>query len=189
MIISITGREGAGKTTVAKLLAEKLSYKNIYIGDLRRKAAADRAMTLDEYNKLGLKDSSTDTQVDNYAKKICEQEDNIVIQGRTMWYFIPQSFKVYLNVEPQEGARRVFQDLQKNSKQRNETLYQNIEEAKQGLAKRATNDKLRYKKHYGIENVHDLKHFDLVIDTTNIPPDKVVEKILDSLPEDEIRKI
>jgi len=184
MIISITGSEGAGKTTVANMLSEQLGYDNYYIGDLRRKAAATRGMTLDEYNKYGLTNSSTDTEVDDYAKKLGESQDDFVIQGRTMWYFIPHSFKIFLSVAPEEGAERIVNHL-KEGAERNETKYKTTKEAMKGLAERNRNDVERYKKHYGIENVHDPKHFDLMIDTTKVSPGDVVNKIIAALPGDD----
>src|SRR3989338_2328696 len=135
MIISISGREGSGKSTVAELLAQKLGFKSYYMGDLRRKAAAARGLTLDEYNKHALTDASTDIEVDTFAKKLGETQDDFIIQGRTMWYFIPHSFKVFLNVDPAEGARRVVNHI-KEGAQRNETKYQTVAEAIKGLAAR-----------------------------------------------------
>ena len=39
MIISISGFPGSGKSTIAKLLAEKLKWPRYYMGGLRREAA------------------------------------------------------------------------------------------------------------------------------------------------------
>ena len=66
MIISISGNHGSGKSTVAKKLAEHLSWPRYYMGGLRREAAARRGMSLGEYNKLGESDPRTDLEVDEY---------------------------------------------------------------------------------------------------------------------------
>ena len=49
MIISFGGAHGSGKSTIAKKIAEKLSWPRYYMGGLRREAAQKRGMTLEEY--------------------------------------------------------------------------------------------------------------------------------------------
>ena len=59
MIITISGIPGSGKTTVGRMLAEKLGYKFYSIGDLRGKMAMERGMTIDQLNELGKTDGRT----------------------------------------------------------------------------------------------------------------------------------
>ncbi|NUM42573.1 MAG: AAA family ATPase, partial [Leptospiraceae bacterium] len=102
MIISISGAHGSGKSTVAQMLAKKLFWPRYYIGGLRREAAKKRGLTLAEYNALGETDPTTDTEVDEYQRQLGLSSDNFIIEGRTSWYFIPHSFKVYLDVSEAE---------------------------------------------------------------------------------------
>ncbi|MCX6741353.1 MAG: AAA family ATPase, partial [Candidatus Parcubacteria bacterium] len=46
MIITLSGKPGSGKTTVAKILAEKLGYKFYSTGDLRGQMAMKRGLTI-----------------------------------------------------------------------------------------------------------------------------------------------
>ncbi|MFH1364907.1 MAG: AAA family ATPase, partial [Candidatus Aenigmatarchaeota archaeon] len=89
MIISICGISGSGKSTISKLLAERLGYKHYSIGEIRRKMAVDRGMTLAELNKLGEKEDFTDKEVDKFQEELGKKEDNFVIDGRTSFHFIP----------------------------------------------------------------------------------------------------
>ncbi|MBU0540313.1 AAA family ATPase, partial [Patescibacteria group bacterium] len=66
MIITISGVPGSGKTTVAKILAERLGMKFYSMGDLRGKMATERGLTIDELNKLGETEAFTDNDVDTY---------------------------------------------------------------------------------------------------------------------------
>src|SRR3989344_2646137 len=116
MIISISGKPGAGKTTVANILAKRLSWPQYYIGEIRRKIAAKKGMSIQEYNKLGEKDPSTDIDVDKYQEKLGKTKDNFVIQGRTSFKFIPHSIKVYIDVDFEEGVRRIWQSLKEDPK-------------------------------------------------------------------------
>jgi CMP/dCMP kinase len=180
MIISFMGLPGSGKSTVAKLLAEKLNWPRYYIGGLRRQKAKDRGMTLAEYNKLGETDPQTDLEVDNYQTELGKTEDNFIIEGRTSWYFIPHSFKIYLDVNKKIGAQRIYNDLEK-SKHRNEDVnLKTADDVLKSIKEREKSDAFRYKKYFGI-NVHDKKNYDLIIDTSNMAPDEIVKKIINFL--------
>ena len=41
MLITIGGKAGSGKGTITRMLSEKLGYKIISIGDMKRKLASD----------------------------------------------------------------------------------------------------------------------------------------------------
>jgi|SRR3989344_2057766 len=179
MIISISGTPGAGKTTVAELLAKKLKYKSYYMGGIRRELAKKHGMTLEDYNTLGESDPSTDTEVDEYQKKLGKTSDNFVIQGRTSFKFIPHSFKIYLDVTDEVAVRRIWQDIQKNPDARNEAST-SLADVRKNVKKRMASDKKRYMKYYGFD-CYDTKHYDLVIDTTEKMPDEVVEEIVSGM--------
>lgn len=181
MIISITGEPGAGKSTIAQLLEKELGLKRYYMGAIRRQKAADRGMTIDEYNKLGETDPTTDTEVEDYIEELGRTEDNFVIESRTAFHFIPSSIKVMLTVEKEEGARRIVEHLKEKDANRNESKYQSVEEAVEGLAKRVASDELRYKKYYNID-MSDLNNFDIVVDTTNLTPEQVTQEVIRKLP-------
>ncbi|HTX86791.1 MAG TPA: cytidylate kinase family protein [Candidatus Nanoarchaeia archaeon] len=176
MIISISGAEGAGKSTIAKMLAAKLGWPRYYIGGIRREKAKERGLTLEEYNKLGETDPSTDLEVDEYQKKLGETQNNFIIEGRTSWYFIPQSFKIFLDVTFAEGAKRVFGALQKSNERNEGKNLQSEADVLKSLLARRESDKLRYGKYFGI-SVFDLKNYDFVLDTTNLNINQVFARV------------
>ncbi len=104
-------------------------------------------MTLEEYNTYGEKHPETDLDVDNYQKQLGQTQDNFIMEGRTSWFLIPQSLKLYIKVSAQEGARRIFQDLQKENKRNESKNINTIEELIQKNKKRMKSDDLRYKKY------------------------------------------
>ncbi|MFA6514076.1 MAG: cytidylate kinase family protein [Patescibacteria group bacterium] len=176
MIISISGAHGSGKSTIAQRLSEKLGWPRYYMGGLRREAAKKRGMTLAEYNKLGETDPKTDQEVDEYQKKLGETEDNFVVEGRTSWFLIPHSLKLYLDVNEDEGNRRVFGHLQQENDRNEDRNIGSIEDVKESLRKRLVSDRLRYQKYYGID-VNDVKNYDFYLNTTNLTQDEVFQSV------------
>lgn len=177
MIISLSGAQGSGKSTIAKKLAKELNWPHFYIGGIRRKIAKDKGMTLAQYNKLGESDPSTDLEVDDYQKKLGETKDKFIIEGRTSWYFIPHSFKIYLDVDKKEGAKRILAHLQEDNDRNEDKGIVDKESMLKSLAKRAKSDAYRYRKYYNID-VHDKSHYDYVLDTSKLSAEEVFEQIL-----------
>jgi cytidylate kinase len=177
MIISFAGNAGSGKSTVAEKLAEKLGWPRYYMGGIRREYAKKLGMTLEEYNKLGETDPSTDSAVDEYQTELAQKEDNFIIEGRTSWHFIPQSFKIFVDVDEKVGAERILSSLLRHDN-RNETSHKigSLEEMIQKNRERKASDNQRYRKYYGID-AYDPKNFDFIIDTSNLTPEEVFERV------------
>ncbi len=180
MIITIAGDPGSGKSTIGKRIAKKMNYKHYYIGQIRRDAAKKMGMTLAEYNKYGETHPETDIKVDEYQKKLGKEENNFVIEGRTSWFLIPQSIKLYIAVDSSEGARRVFKELQADNNRNEDNYLKTVEDVLTSHKKREDSDKLRYQKYYQ-KDCSDKNNFDFVIDTTNLTPDEVFEKVWEYL--------
>ena len=176
MIISFSGDLGSGKSTIAQMLAEKLNWPRYYIGGLRREMAKKKGMTLAEYNKLGESDPATDQEIDSYQKELGEKEDNFIIEGRTSWYFIPKSLKIYLGVSIEEGAKRIFNNLQLKNDRNEADELNSWEDVLASNKERFASDKLRYGQYYGID-VYDSKNYDFFLDTTNLSPEQVFQAV------------
>lgn len=172
MIVSIGGNQGSGKSTLAKQLADTLGWPRYYMGGLRREAAIKRGMTLAEYNKLGESDISTDLEVDNYQKELGRTQDNFVIEGRTSWYFIPHSLKIYLDVKDEVGAMRIFKS-QRDGEDKDMNTYEDVLKS---VINRKISDRKRYLQFFGIDT-YDLKNYDHVIDTSELSPEEVFAKV------------
>lgn len=177
MIISISGNAGSGKSTVAEMVAEKLGFENIYIGGIRREMARKRGMTLAEYNTYGETHPETDMEVEKYQAELGKTQDNFVIQGRVSYHFIPHSIKIFLDVDIDEGTKRIWEDLQHQPEKRNEGNINSPKELKKSLIERQKSDTLRYKKYYKLD-AYNTDNYDIVIDTSHMTPDEVVSAII-----------
>lgn len=175
MVITLSGVPGSGKSTVGKLVAQKLGYEYFSMGNLRGKMAIDKGLTIDELNRLGEKEDWTDRQADDYQKELGKTKDNLVVEGRLSWHFIPQSFKVFLTVDINEAARRTLQNPEERPDEKKIT---SLAEAKKVAEERLASDKKRYLQYYGLDYT-DPKNYDLVIDTTNTPAEEIARQIID----------
>lgn len=88
------------------------------------------------------------------------------------WYAVPESFKVYLKVDIDVAAKRAFEDAMRKSSEKFDT----VEEQKQDMQKRYKLENERYWELYGVRK-EDESNYDLVIDTTNLTPEQVANKI------------
>ncbi len=180
MILTLTGVPGAGKSTIAKLLSEKLSIPWYSMGDLRGKMAQERGMTIDELNALGETESFTDHDVDMYQEKLGKEKDNLILEGRLSWHFIPNSFKIFLDVNEDVAAKRIF-GASKKGLRKDELPFSSVEDVKNRVRTRLESDSRRYKKYYNVDYL-DRKNYDLVIDTTSLSPQEIIKQIMTHLP-------
>lgn len=177
MIISISGAHGSGKSTLAKELSKKLGWPRYYMGGLRREAALKRGLTLAEYNKLGENDPKTDQEVDEYQRELGKTQDNFIIEGRTSWYFIPHSLKIYLDTEEEIGAKRIWKDIiEKRNRQNEDSNINSWQDVLNSLYQRLQSDIDRYQRYYNID-VHDKNHYDYYLDATNLSPEEALELV------------
>ncbi len=184
MIISITGKPGSGKSSVATAIAKKFGLKRYYMGGLRREMARTRGLTLSEFNRLGETEAFTDKEVDDYQKKLGQTKDDFIIEGRTSYFLIPKSYKIFLDVSLAEGARRIWHDLKQDPVKRNEMLNpRNLNDVIKSVEDRMASDRKRYQKYYQ-QDVFDLSHYDYILDTTSIGKDEVIKKVIARIEKD-----
>lgn len=172
MKITISGKGGAGKSTVGRMLAEELGYTFYSIGDLRGKMAMDRGITIDALNEIGKTEGWTDKEADKLTKEVGETEDNFVIDGWIAYHFIPDSVKIFLDVDASVGAERIFE-----SQREDEEKQDTVDGVKEMVEKRMKENQERYMKWYDIDYL-DTTNYELVIDTSELSPDETVKKIL-----------
>jgi predicted cytidylate kinase len=178
MIISFGGAPGSGKSTIAQRLADKLGWPRYYMGGLWREISQKRGLTLVENLKKGEADPITDKEIDEYQAELGKNQDNFVIEGRTSWYFIPHSLKIYLDVSGEEGAKRIFGSLQKGHFRNEDHNLSSWENVMASNKERMGTDRIRYSKYYKVD-VFDPKNFDFYLDTTNLTPDQVFQAVYD----------
>jgi len=179
-IITIAGGLGSGKSTAAKATADILGYGHISTGDFMRSIANERGISLSKLTKIAESDPSIDQKLDDYNKKVGDM-DNVVLDSRLGFYFIPSSFKVFLSLPPLVAAARILEDKKSNPNRVKESPYgfDTVEGILQSISVRFLSEQKRYKDLYGIENHTSPSNFDLIIDTENNSAEQVSSKIVE----------
>lgn len=171
MIITITGSLGSGKSTISKLLSEKLGLKRYSTGEALREVAVKRGMSPLELNKLAQSDKSIDDEIDSVLKSLKDSVEDLVIDSRLAWHFIPKSIKVKLDIDEETAALRIMKD------NRSDEAYQNKAEAIEKIKARRLTEVERFKRYYNAD-IEDNSNFDLVINSKNKKPEEICTEII-----------
>lgn len=171
-VISITGDLASGQSTVAKMLAEELNFSLYRNGAYFRKLAIEKGVSVTEFGEYVKKHPEIDIQIEKSATEYAKNNKNIVIDAKMGWYAVPESFKVYLKVNIDIAAQRAFSDP---NRKRSEDLP-TLQAQKEDMQKRAKNDLARYLDLYKVHR-DDMSNYDFVLDTSNLTPDEVLNKI------------
>lgn len=172
MIVTISGKAGAGKSTVGRLVAEKLKLQHYSIGDIMRQMAVDRGMTLLDLSKKAESDKAIDKELDGNIIRLGKEKSDFVIDGRLTAYFIPHAqAKVFLDASKETRADRILKARRPD--EQNEDINQTME----NIEAREQSEMKRYQEYYGV-NYLDESLYNCVINTNNLSREEVVEKII-----------
>jgi cytidylate kinase len=102
-------------------------------------------------------------------------QDNLVLDSRTMHlHDTPfQTAKILLTVQPEVGAKRMHEE--------NPEKYPSLAHALRASQERLNVERERYHFRYGVQNFLDPKYFDIVLDTSVMTPQEVLENIIQNL--------
>lgn len=171
MIITISGLHGTGKSTIAKLIAEKLRIQYYSTGQVFRDLALEMNMSLEEFTKYTEENPDIDKKLDNKIIEIA-QKGNIVIDSQLSGYILKTiaDFKILLTCSLETRINRMS-DRDNNS----------YEEKVKETILREKSELERFKRLYDIdlndqEELNQL--YDLIIDTENLTVEEILEKIL-----------
>lgn len=176
MIITITGKPCSGKGTVAKLFCNKYNFEYICTGDMFRKhSIALGYENILEFQKHNTDIKQIDKLIDDETLEIGKTRlnDNIVFDSRLAWHFIPNSFKVFIDVTDTAAGERLLQ-----ANRETEQVY-NLDHAIKTLRDRWNTENERYLELYSTNNLN-LNNYNLVIDSTSLSPEEIVEKIYEN---------
>jgi len=167
--ITVSGTPGSGKTTVAKLLKEKIGLKYVYSGKVFREMARQYGMSLQDFGRYCEKHREIDEKLDNRQIEILKEGD-VILEGRLAGWLAHRNnipaFKILIDADIDVRAKRIV-------KREGGT----VEERKKEIVEREKSEMLRYKKYYDID-LKDTSIYDVVVDSTNLSPKGVIDVIL-----------
>ena len=173
MRITISGPPGSGKTTACSKLSEKLGLEAVVFGKIFRELAAEKNLSLVELGAIAEQDPSIDKMIESRILEIARANDNIILESRLSAYMCARNdipaFKIYIDASPEVRMSRI-------GVREGET----VEEACAKTVDRQKSEAKRYKMYYDID-IEDKSVYDLVINTDDLDPDQVVEKILEAV--------
>lgn len=169
--ITITGSIGSGKSTVCNLLKNEINYELISGGSIFRQIAKEKGISVLDVNNLAEENESLDKAIDDYLISL-NGKKGIIVDSRLAWYFIKNSFKVFLYVDFETAVERI-------SKSKRETEGELIDKDKlyKNIKVRHKKEVERYKRLYGV-NIDDYNNYDLVLNTAKMKPEEVVNIII-----------
>lgn len=161
-IITISGSLGSGKSSTAKAVAVALGYKHFSSGDLFRQIAREQGLSVEAMNLTAEQQKEIDYKVDELLQKMGNEEEKLVIDSRLAWHWMPRSFKVFLTLDTDTAAERIFKHMQEQGRVSEDAS--SIVEVKKSIENRAASERKRYFNLYQLDPT-DPVHFDLVIGT------------------------
>ncbi len=169
-VITISGQIGAGKSTVTKLLSEKLGYKKINAGSIYRSMAAETHHDLVDFLAMQLKDPQFDYELDRRMLFYAKNYTNVILEARLIGHLTLRNnikaYRIWLYAPLIIRLNRIAR--------REGKTYELV---KRESALRDKTGSSLYKKYYGID-LKDLSIYDIKINTANLNPKQVVKIIL-----------
>jgi predicted cytidylate kinase len=169
MLITLSGEPGSGKTTVARLVARKLGLPHVYAGDLFRREAEARGLSLQEFNALCESDHSIDRALDD-RMLVAARQGNVVLEGRLAGFFAQrhglEALKVWLTASDAVRAERVAR--RENDDARRVLEMNRIRQA---------SDARRYREIYGFD-LADTSIYDVLLCSDDQTPEALAEQLV-----------
>ena len=176
MKITLAGTPGSGKSTIRKMLAKNYQLEVKATGDFMREAAkrhgySDITKFLVEYVSSH---PQVDREVDEEQRRFGETHTHFVLDAHLGFHFVQDSFKICLTCSFEEAGRRIFE-----AKRQTEDAT-TVEEAVETCRRRRSTLRKNFMELYQVD-IDDFKQFDLVLDTTELSPEEVYEKLIKAI--------
>lgn len=134
-------------------------------------------MSVEAINLAAEEQKEIDYQVDEWLRKMGREDDHFVIDSRLAFHWIPESFKVYLTLDPDTAAGRIFKHMKDAGRVSEDATT--VEEVRTSIERRYASEQKRYLDLYNVDP-SDTSHFDLVIDTNAHDLPTVIRMVVDA---------
>lgn len=167
--ITIGGLPGTGTTTACKGLRDQTGLHYVYAGQMFRDMARQHGMTLEQFGRYCEEHPEVDRRLDDVQIELLRGPP-ILLEGRMSGVLAARAklpaYKVWFTCDPWVRAERIVK------REGGE-----VEDRMAEMRRREESEKKRYLSYYQYDT-SDLSPYDLVLDTTKLPPDEVVHEVL-----------
>jgi cytidylate kinase len=173
-VITIAGSLGSGKSSTAKAVALALEFRHFSSGDLFRQLAVERGESIEAMNISAEVQRDIDLKVDNLLQEMYRTDEKLVIDSRMAWHWMPHSFKVFLVLDPDTAAERIFNHLRDEGRMSEDAT--SVQEVRTSIDRRFASEQKRYAALYGV-NPTDPLNFDMLLNTKHNDLQTVTEMV------------
>ena len=171
--ISLAGDLGSGKSTLSRILVERLGMEYYSTGNICREVAARHHISVVEMNRYMETHPELDHEIDDGLAALSDDPRPLLIDSRMAWHFTRGTFRVYLSTALEVSAARI------HAAGRSDEHFTSVEETAEKIRQRQESESRRYLSFYGVDN-RDLSHYDLIVDTTYASPEAVADCVCEA---------
>jgi cytidylate kinase len=165
MIVTVSGEIGAGKSTVARHLAQALGLRYLSGGEIFREEARRRGLTLAALGSLAEQDQSIDRDLDRRQVEAA-RGGGMLIDSRLSGWLIDGDLRLWFRAPLHVRAARVAARDGGSP-----------EEALRELQAREESERRRYREIYQVD-LADLSRYHVVMDTGTWSAPEIVDALL-----------
>lgn len=162
--ITLSGEVASGKSTVGKLLAQKLNYEFVSIGNTTREFANLKGLSIVEFQRECLLDPKLDIEIDKQFSEDCNSGEGIIIDYRMGFKFIKNASHVFLKISEEMAIERL-----KTANRANETFHT--------IRERNNTFKNQFLKAYDVDYTDEGNYDLVIIIDKNSSPENIVDQI------------
>jgi len=181
-IITVSGRIGAGSTSLARHLAEKLGWKHIEGGDIFWETVRKRMHVDTKDTKL--RADEEDLLFEKKQDQILKNEKHIVLESKLAGFCaqdIADIYKVGVICADENGVDQVEERVKRLMEREKVTL----DDSRKEVLEREKNDLEKWRRLYAKDDQNwvywDSKYYDLVVNTFSRSQEESMEAVLKAI--------
>ncbi len=154
LVIALSGFHGTGKTTIAKMVADKYGLRYVSSGMIFRNLARDMGLSLEELSRLAESKPDIDYAIDDRLKRLA-REGGIIADALLSGWMLREiaHIKIWFHAPMEVRIRRIADRESRGYKEvYRETIAREESEIR------------RFKKYYNID-LNDLSIYDFIVST------------------------
>lgn len=165
MIVTVSGEIGAGKSTVARQLAQALGLRYLSTGEMFREEARRRGLSLAAFQRVAEQDQTIDRELDKLQVEAA-RGGGVLLESRLSGWLIDGDLRVWLRAPLLVRAARVAARDGIST-----------EDALREVQTREESERRRYREIYQIDPT-DLSRYHIIVDTGTWNAQEIVDALL-----------